>query len=436
MKIGLRDATTLIRALGSGVVPRVGLRHIAVGRKAEVEALLADLLAVEQGGAAFRIVSGRYGSGKSFLLQLIRNNAMDRGFVVLDADLSPERLLTGNNGKGVATYRELVQHMAVKARPDGGALESVIRKWIVGKQGEIARRDGLAPTDPSLITRVRNEMADDLSSLAEMAYGYSFGLVLDAYWYGMKTGDDEKINNSLRWLRGEYGTKTEARKDLGVDRIIDDLTWYDFLKLFSTFSKMAGYKGVLVFLDETVNLYKLSHAKSRENNYEKILTIFNDTMQGRARNIGVILSGTPEFIMDERRGLYSYEALRSRLLDNRYSNMGYVDYSGPIIKLQSLTNEELYLLLERVLEVHEAAFNWSSHLGEAELLAFLQMSMNRIGAGEFMTPREMTKDFIGLLNILYQNPDARFDSLIDTVGKTPAATTSSAIADEYAEFEL
>ena len=414
--INRRESAALINSLTAGVVPRVGLRHIAVGRQPEVNAFLQDLSTIEDGGAAFRFVCGQYGSGKSFLLQMIRNNAMERSFVVMDADLSPERRLTGTKGQGLATYRELMQHLSTRTRPEGGALESILQKWIASMQSAVAKESNLRPGDPTLIDAVSESIADVLSELSEMAYGFAFANVIDAYWRGMKTGDDALKQATLRWLRGEYANKTEAKRELPVDSIIDDPNWYEFLKLFALFVYKAGYKGLLVFLDEGVNLYKITNKQARESNYEKVLTIFNDTMQGKARDIGVFMSGTPQFIYDERRGLFSYEALRSRLADNRFSAQGFVDYTSPVIKLNQLSSEEIYLLLERLCELHGAHYSYECMLGKKELTMFLNTVLSRLGADQLLTPREVTRDFLGLLNILHQNPNVTFDALVAEQG--------------------
>lgn len=414
--INRRESAALINSLTAGVVPRVGLRHIAVGRQAEVNTFLQDLATVEDGGAAFRFVCGQYGSGKSFLLQMIRNNAMDRSFVVMDADLSPERRITGTKGQGLATYKELMQHLSSKTRPEGGALESILQKWISGMQATVAKENNMRPGDPGLIDAVSDRIADVLSELSEMAYGFAFANVISAYWRGMKTGDDQLKQAALRWIRGEYATKTEARRELPVDGIIDDQNWYEFLKLFALFVTKAGFKGLLVFMDEGVNLYKITHKQSRDSNYEKVLTIFNDTMQGKARYIGVFMSGTPQFIYDERRGLFSYEALRSRLADNRFASQGFVDYTSPVIRLNQLSHEEIYLLLERLCDLHSAYYSYDCSLGTTELTTFLKTVLSRLGADQLLTPREVTRDFLGLLNILHQNPTATFDKLINEQG--------------------
>ena len=416
VNINRRESAALINSLTAGVVPRIGLRHIAVGRQGEVNAFLQDLATIEDGGAAFRFVCGQYGSGKSFLLQTIRNNAMERSFVVMDADLSPERRLTGTNGQGLSTYRELIQHLSTRTRPEGSALESILQKWIASLQSTTAREENLQANDPRLVEAVSEKIADILSELSEMAYGFAFANVIDAYWKGMKNGDDTLKTSAIRWLRGEYANKTEAKRELPVDSIIDDQNWYEFLKLFALFVKKAGYKGLLVFIDEGVNLYKINHKQARDSNYEKVLTIFNDTVQGKAEYIGVFMSGTPQFIYDERRGLFSYEALRSRLADNRFAVQGFVDFTSPVIKLNQLSSEEIYLLLERLCELHSAHYTYENILGQKELTAFLNTVLGRLGADQLLTPREVTRDFLGLLNILHQNPNTTFDALINEQG--------------------
>lgn len=437
-----RESAALMNSLTAGVVPRIGLRHIAVGRKLEVSAFMQDLATVEDGGGAFRFICGSYGSGKSFLLQMIRNNAMERSFVVMDADLSPERRLTGTKGQGIATYKELMQHLSTKTRPEGGALESILQKWIVSIQSLVAKEEELDANDPRLVGFVSEKIRRDLAELSELAYGFAFTTVLDAYWRGMKTGDEVLKLSALRWLRAEYANKTEAKKSLPVDSVIDDQNWYEFVKLFAAFVKKAGYQGLLVFLDEGVNLYKISNKQSRESNYEKVLTMFNDTMQGKAHYIGVFMSGTPQFIFDERRGLYSYEALRSRLSENRFSGKGYVDYTGPVIRLKQLTPEEIFLLLERLCEVHSSHYTYECSLGVTELKQFMETILSRLGAEQLLTPREVTRDFLGLLNILYQNSNVSFSDLIQEKAfvvqnaKNNPEEIDESSDDLFAEFDL
>lgn len=409
IKIPRRISTAILNSLGAGVVPRVGLEYIAVGRKNEVNAILTDLENVKEGGGAFRFVVGRYGSGKSFLLQLARNNALERDFLVADADLSPERRLTGTKGQGLATYRELMQHLSTKTRPDGNALEVILQKWISSVQQQVLK-DGVGADDARFIEEMESRMTNIFSDMQSYLHGFDFAKVLTCYWRGIRLESDDLKQSAMCWLRGEYSTKTEARA-LGVSQIITDESWYDFLKLFARLSVKIGYKGLILLIDEGVNLYKITNRVSRENNYEKLLTMFNDIMQGKAEHIGILLGGTPQFVEDDRRGLYSYEALRSRLQESRMVKPGMMDYSGPIIRLSTLTNEEIYLLLERIMQVFSVHNGVQPPLSHAQLVAFMESVAGRLGADQLLTPREVTRDFIPILNLLHQNPGLTYEQL-------------------------
>jgi hypothetical protein len=333
-----------------------------------------------------------------------------------------------------------MQHLSTRTRAEGNALESVLQKWISGLQSTVARENAMRPGDPALVEAVGDRITEVLSELAEMAYGFAFANVVNSYWRGLKTADDQLKQAALRWLRGEYATKTEAKRDLPVDSIIDDQNWYEFLKLFALFVSKAGYQGLLIFLDEGVNLYKISNKQARDSNYEKVLTIFNDTMQGKARYIGVFMSGTPQFIYDERRGLFSYEALRSRLADNRFAAQGYADYTSPVIKLSQLSSEEIYLLLERLCGVHGAYYGYECQITSQELTAFMKTVMSRLGADQLLTPREVTRDFLGLLNILHQNPGTDFLNLISGSFQVHSASSDPEQPDDdddlFSEFNI
>lgn len=409
IKIPRRISTAILNSLGAGVVPRVGLEYIAVGRKNEVNAILSDLENVKEGGGAFRFVVGRYGSGKSFLLQLARNNALERDFLVADADLSPERRLTGTKGQGLATYRELMQHLSTKTRPDGNALEVILQKWISSVQQQVLK-DGVGADDARFIEEMESRMTNIISDMQSYLHGFDFAKVLTCYWRGIRLESDDMKQSAMCWLRGEYSTKTEARA-LGVSQIITDDSWYDFLKLFARLSVKIGYKGLILLIDEGVNLYKITNRVSRENNYEKLLTMFNDIMQGKAEHIGILLGGTQQFVEDERRGLYSYEALRSRLQESRMVKPGMMDYSGPIIRLSTLTNEEIYLLLERIMQVFSVHNGVQPPISQPQLVSFMESVAGRLGADQLLTPREVTRDFIPILNLLLQNPGLTYEQL-------------------------
>ncbi|MBQ7647110.1 MAG: DUF2791 family P-loop domain-containing protein, partial [Clostridia bacterium] len=237
-KVPKRIAQTVLNSLKGGVVPRIGLPYITVGRKNEIAALLHDVDIIRDGGASFRFIVGRYGSGKSFLLQTIRNYVMDRGFIVADADLSPERRLHGTHGQGLAAYRELIGNLSTKTKPEGGALTLVLERWISGVQSEAVTESGLSAGDPALTAVVDKKINAVTASVSELVHGFEFAKLLSAYYHAYINGDDETKAKVVRWFRGEYQTKSEAREALGVNIIITDDDWYDHLKLFATFFRL------------------------------------------------------------------------------------------------------------------------------------------------------------------------------------------------------
>lgn len=451
-RVPRRIAQVIINSLKGGVVPRVGLPYITVGRDREVAALLHDLDLVADGGASFRFLVGRYGSGKSFLLQTIRNHAMGRGFVVADADLSPERRLQGTGGQGLATYRELIRNLSTKTRPEGGALNLVLDRWVSNVQSQVTLEDGLAPEDPAFADAMERRIMGTMASVQELVHGYDFARLLTMYWRAHLEGDDETKANVTKWFRGEYRNKTEARHELGVGIVIGDDDWYDYLKILATFLVGAGYKGLVILLDEMVNLYKIPNAVSRQYNYEKVLTMYNDTLQGKAHHLGIIMSGTPQAVEDRRRGLYSYEALRSRLTQGRFSQDGLVDMLAPVIRLEPLTHEELLVLVEKLADIHAGLFRYQRTITQDELVRFLETEYGRVGADTHLTPREVIRDFVEMLDILSQNPGVtveqlfgseQFTSPVKTPVEQDAASFASpgggqvpAAQDEFAEFDI
>lgn len=437
MKIPKRIAQTLMNSLKGGVVPRVGLSYITVGRKAEIDALLHDVDIIADGGASFRFIVGKYGSGKSFLLQTIRNYVMAKNFVVVDADLSPERRLQGTRGQGLATYKELIRNMSTKTKPEGGALSLILDRWISNVQQQVMEQEGISPTDPTLQPRVEKKIAATIYSLNEMVHGFDFARLLTLYYQAYRSGDDETKAKVLKWFRGEYPTKTEARGELGVNIVITDDDWYEYLKLFAAFLKQAGYAGMLVLIDELVNIYKIPNAITRQYNYEKILTMYNDAMQGKAQHIGFLLGGTPQCMEDPRRGVYSYEALRSRLAEGHFSGE-HTDLMSPVIRLLPLTNEEMLILIEKLADIHAGLYEYTQIVTQQDMVDFIEIEFGRIGADSHITPREVIRDFIEVLDILYQNPKLKVKALLgsDSFQYAQNAVLEDTGSDQFAEFDI
>ncbi|MCL2222563.1 MAG: ATP-binding protein [Oscillospiraceae bacterium] len=435
-RIPARIASILINALKGGVVPRVGLEYVTVGRLQEIAAILHDIDLIADGGASLRFVVGKYGSGKSFLIQTIRNYATAKGFAVVDADLSPERRFAGTKGQGLATYKELLKNLSTKSKPDGGALPLILEKWISGIQSTVKSQTGL--DGEAFDKEVEKQIFEVASSLEGMVNGFEFAKAIAIYWRAYKNDDSVTKSNVLRWFRGEYATRRDAKAELGINFIVTDETWYDFLKILAAFLVSAGYKGLLVLIDELVNIFKIPNAITRQNNYEKILTIYNDVLQGKAKHIGFLMGGTPQCIEDRYKGLFSYEALRSRLAEGHFATDDLKDLSAPIIRLQMLTQEEMYVLVEKLRDIHAQLYNYTPTLKHEDLLYFLTVEYNRVGAETHITPREIIRDFIELAGIIHQNPEKKAE---DILGSNSFEMAKGGLSDEdihadFAEFEL
>lgn len=405
-RIRLRERDAIIQSLKSGVTPKIGIQHIQVGRSNEVKALYKDIERISEGGAAFRLIIGDYGSGKTFFLSVVRSIALEKKLVTVNADLSPNRRIHASSGQARNLYSELMRNMATRNKPDGNALASVVERFVTNARKEAS----LEATD------VTSVIQDKLATLSELVGGYDFAKVIEAYWNGCEQDNEELKSNAIRWLRAEYSTKTDAQKDLDIRTIISDNSFYDALKLMSLFVRQAGYAGLLVNLDELVNLYKLSNKQARTSNYEQILRILNDCLQGTAEHLGFLLGGTPEFLLDPRRGLYSYEALQSRLAENSFAQRaGVIDYSSPTLHLASLTPEELFILLKNLRHVFAGGGTSKYLVPDDALLAFLNHCSQTIGDAYFRTPRNTIKAFLDLLAVLEQNPSMKWPDLVQAI---------------------
>lgn len=439
-RIRPKDRDAILQSLRSGVVPRVGQHHIQVGRVREVEALLQDIDRVGDGGSTIRFIIGEYGAGKTFFLYLIRSIALERKLVTVHADLTAERRLHATGGHARSLYAELMRNMATRSKPDGGALPNVVERFTTSALSD-AKQEGKRP-DAVIHRR--------LERLSEQVSGYDFAEVIAAYWRGHDTGNENLRSDAIRWLRGEFSTRTEARHALGVRTIVDDATVYDQLKLLAQFVRLSGFNGLLVCLDELVNLYKMAHTQARNANYEQILRILNDGLQGSAAGLGFLLAGTPEFLLDTRKGLYSYEALHSRLAENRFARDGLVDYSGPVLRLANLTPEDLYVLLTKLRHVYASGDPSAYLVPDDALTAFMNHCSRRIGEAYFRTPRATVTAFLNVLAVLEQNPGVSWSDLISQVelppetnpdlapleGQSPPSSSATQGSDDLASFQL
>jgi hypothetical protein len=435
-----KERDGIIQSLRAGVVPRIGQQHIQVGRVKEIEALLKDIERIADGGSAFRLVIGEYGSGKTFFLSLIRAIALEKKLVVANADLNPDRRFHATGGQARSLYAELMRNVSTRTKPEGGAVAAVVERFVSEAMQEAKKRG----------VQADKVIQEKLAELKEMVNGYDFAQVIEAYWRGHEEGTEDLKSNAIRWLRAEFATKTDARQALGIRTIVDDANGYDFLRLFARFVRLAGFSGFLVCFDELVNLYKLANTQARNSNYEQVLRILNDSLQGISVGLGVLMAGTPEFLLDPRRGLYSYTALQSRLVENTFARDGLVDYSGPVLRLANLTREDLFVLLEKLRHVFAYGERAKYLLPDAAIPAFMEHCSKRIGDAYFRTPRNTITAFVNLLAILEQNPGVDWKTLLGSVsvevdkgGQAELASENASVGpdtpapgDDLASFKL
>ncbi len=425
-----KDRDAVLQSLRAGVVPRVGQHLVQVGRTREFETLVSDVARIADGGSSFRLVIGEYGAGKTFFLNLVRAVALEKKLVVASADLNPDRRLHASGGQARSLYAELMRNIATRTKPEGGALPGIVEKFIATAKAE-AKAESV-----STETVLRRK----LDQLTELVNGYDFADVIAAYCRGYEEGNEALKSDAVRWLRGEFATKTDARQALGVRSIVDDAAFYDQLKLLARFVRLAGYDGLMVCLDEMVNLYKLANVQARNANYEQILRILNDSLQGSAVGLGFVLGGTPEFLLDTRRGLYSYSALQGRLSQNQFANAGLVDFTGPVVRLTSLTPEDFYVLLQKIRHVHAGGEEAKYALPDNGIYSFMEHCSKRVGDTYFRTPRTTITAFINLLAVLEQNAGASWQQLLgaidvarDTGGEADVEVEGD---DDFASFKL
>ncbi|KDB60536.1 P-loop protein, PF10923 family [Bordetella bronchiseptica B18-5 (C3)] len=417
-----RDRDAVIQSLRAGVVPRSGQHLIQVGRAREIETLVADIARIADGGSAFRVVIGEYGAGKTFFLNLVRAVALEKKLVVATADLNPDRRLHASGGQARSLYAELMRNLSTRTKPDGGALAGIVEKFIA-----TAKTEAKASSQSTEAV-----LRQKLDQLTELVNGYDFADVIAAYCRGYEEGNEKLKSDAIRWLRGEFATKTDARQALGVRSIVDDSEVYDQLKLMARFVRLAGFSGLLVGLDELVNLYKLANTQARNANYEQILRILNDSLQGTAVGLGFVLGGTPEFLLDTRRGLYSYPALQSRLAQNTFASDGLVDYSGPVVRLSSLTPEDFYVLLQKIRSVYAFGDADKFLVPDQGIFSFMEHCSKRIGDTYFRTPRTTITAFINMLAVLDQNPGAAWQDLL---GGIEVAADNGGVTDQQVEAD-
>lgn len=417
LKIKAKEATAIINSLSGGVVPRIGVQHITVGRQLEIEAFTQALDEVKNGHSMVKFWIGDFGSGKSFMLHLLNTVATKQKFVVTNADFTPDNRLYSNDGKAVVLYSAIMDNIAIQTKPEGGALPTLLDKWIEQVVSKTAQVNNIPVTeirDEKYFNLIQDNIMQTVNEVTETG-GFDFGVVVIKYYEGYIKNDEFLRRSALKWLKGEYRTKTEARQDLGVREIVNDLNYYDMLKNFCRLFVSMGYSGFMINLDEAINLYKISTANMRAKNYEKVLSIFNDCFQGKVSNLFINFAGTKDFLENERRGLFSYDALKTRLETNKFETSEHRDLAQPVIKLFPLNHNEIFVLLKKLKEIFDTNFDVVININDNDIQLFMEEMFNKPGASEFLTPREVIRDFLNILSILRQNPGADKKSLISDI---------------------
>lgn len=434
MKIDIspREAASIIDALTAGVVPNSGIRSIVVGRDKEVSAIVESLKNVADGQNVMKFWIGEFGSGKSFMFHLMKAIALKMKFVVASADFNPDIRVYSNDGKSVALYRQLMNNLSIQTKPDGGALTILLEKWIGNIVTEVSSENKISPSELQLpennylvevkISQIINSMTD--------AGGFDIGLVISRYFQGYIKGNDQLRRNALKWLQGEYVSKIEARQALGVHEIVNDQNYFDILCCLSKLFVSMGYAGFLINMDEAINLYKIPLSPMREKNYEKLLSFYNYCYQGNGKNMFINVAGTKDFLYNERRGLYSYEALRTRLMPNKYTSKSVIDFSQPVIVIEPIGMEDILILLNNLRDIFNLRHNSNLEITDEQVVMFMEELYNRPGASEFLLPRDVIRDFLNILSTLRQNPQIRFEDLIKRLPLHPAIPS-----EEYLEIE-
>ncbi|MDR3340630.1 MAG: DUF2791 family P-loop domain-containing protein [Candidatus Symbiothrix sp.] len=420
VKIKPKEATAIINSLISGVVPKIGVQHITVGRLKEVAMILSALEEVKDGHSKMKCWIGDFGSGKSFMLYLLNTVAMKQKFVVTQADFTPHIRLYSNDGKGQALYMALMDNIAIQTKPEGGALSVLLEKWIEKIILNTAETHKISPTEirnPEYTDLIQSEIMKTVNQITETG-SFDFGLAIIRYYEAYINNDDTLRKNALRWMKGEYTTRTEARKNLGVSNIVNDRNYYDMLKNFCQLFVNIGYSGLVVNLDEAVNLYNIPHPAMRQRNYEKILNMYNDCFQGKIEHLFINIAGTTDVLEDQLKGFYCYDALRTRLKPNLFETAKLRDYAQPVIRLMPLNNNEIFVLLHNLKEIFDFNYNVEIDFSDTDIQTFMEEIFNKPGAAEFLTPREVIRDFLNILNIIRQNPEAEKEKLFNEIAIT------------------
>lgn len=415
-KINPKQATVIIKSLEGGVVPSIGIEHLLVGRKREVEEVIGILDDVALGGSDIRFWVGDFGSGKSFMLATIEQLALAKDFVSSTIDLAPQRRFYATDKKALALYSELVGNIKTKTARSGNVIEQIIDQWLMKIFVEVSADKQVEVSElirGACENEVNKAILDTLASFSSVGLSYEFGQALSKYYQAFVRDDRMLKMKALRWLRGDITTKTEAKRELGINRIIDDDNYFDGLKTLAELFVALGYKGFVVNFDEAVNLYKIPQAVTRERNYERILNIYNECKSEKAKGLFVNFGATRPTVFDKTRGMSSYGALQGRLGSEQDCDLLLVNTKRTVLSLKALTDEEIYTLLENLVNIYNINYKQEIEVSEGQIVKYMEGQLNRPGAHEFLTPRAVIKDFLEILDLKRQNEDITIEKILD-----------------------
>lgn len=434
-RINPKEASTIIKSLEAGVVPDIGLGHLLVGRKAEVDELIKILSHIEDGDSDLRFWVGDFGSGKSFMLKTIENLALSKNFVVSTIDLNPSRRFYATDRKAVNLYSTVLENIRTKNLRSGNVIESIIEQWISTIFKNLSDEKGYDLKE-LMAGFYRDEVIgiilETLSRFEAVGLSYELGQAISKYYEGFITGDRILKLKAIRWIRGDITTKTEAKKELGINEIINDDNYFEAIKNLAELFREIGYQGFVINFDEAVNLYKLPHSTTRQRNYEKILNIYNECKSNLAKGLFINLAATRKTVFDESRGLASYGALKGRLGTEASMDSDFINTNKTVLGLKVLSDEEIYTLLENLVSIYNIHYKTKIDFTSDQIVTYMEGQLNRPGADEFLTPRAVIKDFIEILDIKRQNPDAEISDLLrEKFGKlTPVNKDPDNLDDE------
>jgi hypothetical protein len=394
----------VIDALRGGEAPERCTRYLPIGRKDEIDEFKRLLKDVERGKVATKFINAQFGMGKSILLKRMEAIAIENNFAVSYIDL-PKRAADLPFNKFEIVYTKIVQTLKSKS---GSSFKEIVDNWLLDlKNKAIAMLDNPLRSEDPVVIRLMKESLDPVRE-----YSHSFAVVLENYYMILKTGNDEGAGYALAWLKGDPNMPADKRKFIGVKGTITKEESFNFLKALAIFLKSIGYYGLVVLIDEAENIMNLTPRNSREGAYGNIKTLHAN--EHGLENIMFIFAGTSQLYYEgEQKGIWSYNALYERIKDALHST--YKNIKEPVIELEGLKREELMEVSEKIIEIHDLAYNWDPRqkMNPPVLEQILDYYESRAGlSGGKVIPRDFIRGFVSVLDVTQQNPEITEEEIL------------------------